>query len=56
MDPMHENHDFAVPVNMLILFERAPFSWATRLTTMCPIHQCEGLQLVYKTMQLRYIN
>ena len=32
---MRENRDFVVPVNILITFARAPFSWAARHTTVC---------------------
>ena len=32
---MRENQDFVVPVNILTLFARAPFSWAARHTTVC---------------------
>ena len=31
---MRENHDFVVPVNILNLFARTPFSWAAQHTTM----------------------
>ena len=32
---MHENQDFAVPVNILTLFARTLFSWAARHITVC---------------------
>jgi len=32
---MCENCDFVVPVNILTPFVHAPFSWATRHTTVC---------------------
>jgi len=32
---MRENRDFVVPVNVLTPFAHAPFSWATRHTTVC---------------------
>ena len=32
---MRENHNFVVLVNILTLFVGAPFSWATRHTTIC---------------------
>jgi len=32
---MRDNSDFVVPVNILTLFARAPFSWATQHTTVC---------------------
>ena len=32
---MHEDRDFVVPVNILTLFARAPFSWAAQYTTVC---------------------
>ena len=32
---LRENRDFVVPVNILTLFARAPFSWTARRTTVC---------------------
>jgi len=44
---MHENCDFVVPVNILTPFARAPFSWATRHTTVCfDLIKCSNGNLV----------